>query len=107
MSINQCAITPGVIHHSDRGIQYCSDAYVSLLRKAGMEISMTEQNHCYENACAERLNGILKQEFLLDHSFLNIQEAFKAVKQAILSYNYHRPHWALKLAIPAQLHQAA
>ena len=107
MSIRQCAVTAGVIHHSDRGIQYCCGDYVSLLQKAGMEISMTEHNHCYENACAERVNGILKQEFLLDSTFSNQTEALKAVKQAIDSYNNRRPHWSLKLQIPALIHLAA
>ncbi|WP_235553275.1 IS3 family transposase [Niabella agricola] len=107
MSLKQCAVTKGVIHHSDRGIQYCCGTYVSLLQKAGMEISMTEQNHCYENACAERVNGILKQEFLLDRTFDNQQEALRAVREAICTYNYRRPHWSLKLAFPAQIHQAA
>lgn len=107
MSIKQCAVTEGVIHHSDRGIQYCCNAYVARLKKAGMIISMTEQNHCYENACAERVNGILKQEFLLDRTFSNQKEALKAVREAITTYNYRRPHWSLNLAIPAQLHHAA
>jgi putative transposase len=107
MSIRQYRSTKGVIHHSDRGIQYCCDAYVSALQSAGMEISMTEENHCYENAQAERVNGILKQEFLLDSVFADKQEAFKAVKEAIYSYNHRRPHWSLNLKIPVQLHNAA
>ncbi|WP_162818026.1 IS3 family transposase [Niabella yanshanensis] len=107
MSIRQYPSTLGTIHHSDRGIQYCCDAYVSALQEAGMEISMTEENHCYENAQAERVNGILKQEFLLDSVFADKQEAFKAVKEAIYTYNYRRPHWSLNLRIPIQLHNAA
>ena len=58
-----------LIHHSDRGIQYCCKEYVQLLQKEKINISMTEKDHCYENACAERVNGILKTEFLLDRTF--------------------------------------
>jgi transposase InsO family protein len=107
MTIKQCGNTKGTIHHSDRGIQYCSKEYVKLLKKQKMEISMTEENHCYENAMAERVNGILKDEFLLDEKFANKEMAFKAVKEAIKSYNTRRPHWSLNLCTPQQIHQAA
>lgn len=107
MTIKQCETTKGAIHHSDRGIQYCSNEYVKLLKKHKMEISMTEENHCYENATAERVNGILKDEFLLDEKFVNKQMAFKAVKEAITTYNTRRPHWSLDLCTPQQIHQAA
>jgi transposase InsO family protein len=106
-SIRQCGETSGVIHHSDRGIQYCSNEYVKILNRHKMEISMTEENHCYENAMAERVNGILKEEFLLDSEFVNKAEALKAVKEAIYSYNNRRPHWSLNLFTPVQIHQAA
>lgn len=107
MTIKQCANTEGSIHHSDRGIQYCSKEYVKLLKKQKMEISMTEENHCYENAMAERVNGILKDEFLLDEKFANKEMALKAVKEAVKSYNTRRPHWSLNLYTPQQIHQAA
>lgn len=107
MTINQCRKTKGVIHHSDRGIQYCCKDYVSILNDHKMEISMTEENHCYENAIAERVNGILKQEFLLDEDFVNKATALKAVKQAIEIYNSKRPHWSLNLCTPNQMHLAA
>jgi len=107
MAIRQCQETKDVIHHSDRGIQYCCKDYVKLLKKAKMRISMTEENHCYENAKAERVNGILKQEYGLDGSFQGEQMAAKAVKEAIWSYNTERPHWSLKMATPDQIHQAA
>lgn len=107
MTIKQCVKPEGVIHHSDRGIQYCSKEYVELLNRHKMEISMTEENHCYENAMAERVNGILKQEFLLDEEFANKALALKAVKQAIESYNNRRPHWSLNLCTPQQIHKAA
>ncbi|MEJ7626995.1 MAG: integrase core domain-containing protein [Ferruginibacter sp.] len=72
-----------------------------------MTISMTEENHCYENAMAERVNGILKEEFLLDTEFASQAMALKAVKEAIATYNNLRPHWSLKLNTPQQVHQAA
>jgi len=107
MTIKQCPKPEEVIHHSDRGIQYCCKEYVEILNRHKMEISMTEQNHCYENAMAERVNGILKQEFLLDEAFANKAVALKAVKQAIESYNNRRPHWSLNLYTPQQIHKAA
>ena len=107
MTIKQCPKTEKVIHHSDRGIQYCSKEYVKILRRNKMVISMTEENHCYENGLAERVNGILKQEFLLDEEFENKTMALKAVRQAIASYNNRRPHWSLDLFTPQQIHQAA
>ena len=93
-----------LIHHSDRGIQYCSHAYVGLLQKAGIGISMTEENHCYENSTAERVNGILKDEFYLDNTFHNFDQAYQAVRSGVNIYNEKRPHWALKLLTPEQVH---
>lgn len=107
MAIKQCETTDGVIHHSDRGIQYCSNAYIDLLKKSNILISMTEENHCYENSQAERVNGILKEEFLLDTEFVDKATAMKAVAQAIETYNVYRPHWSLMLSTPEQVHQAA
>lgn len=107
MTLKQCAETEGVIHHSDRGIQYCCKEYVELLTDHKMQISMTEENHCYENAIAERINGILKEEFMLDDTFADKASALKAVEEAIESYNYRRPHWSLNLCTPVQMHEAA
>jgi transposase InsO family protein len=107
MTINQCPDPEGVIHHSDRGIQYCCKEYVKTLKKHKMDISMTEENHCYENAIAERVNGILKNDFLLDEEFVDKTVALKAVKQAVESYNIRRPHWSLDLSTPWQIHMAA
>ncbi len=107
MAIKQSAQRSGMIHHSDRGIQYCSKAHVELLKKFKMTISMTEENHCYEIATAERVNGILKEEFMLDVTFPDKAIALKAVKEAIETYNTRRPHWSLKLYIPEQVHKAA
>lgn len=107
MAIKHCGNAAGIIHHSDRGIQYCSKDYVSILKSYKMIISMTEENHCYENAMAERVNGILKDEFLLDSEFANKCIAIKAVKEAIETYNCRRPHWSLQLCTPEQIHKAA
>ena len=68
---------------------------------------MTEENHCYENAMAERVNGILKDEYLLDRTFKDISHAQKACRYAIMLYNTRRSHRALKLKTPEQVHQAA
>lgn len=93
-----------LIHHSDRGVQYCSKEYVKMLQDANIGISMTEENHCYENAVAERVNGILKNEFYLDATFNNFKQALSAVISGIMIYNEKRPHWSLNLQTPSQVH---
>jgi len=97
----------GVIHHSDRGIQYCSTAYIDRLKHGGFVISMTESNHCYENSRAERLNGIVKQEYGLGGRFLSKSDALEAVREAVELYNYRRPHQALGYRCPMEVHLAA
>jgi len=92
------------IHHSDRGCQYCCHDYVKLLTDRGLGISMTEEHHCAENAHAERLNGILKQEYGLHMTFNNIDHARRAVKQAIGLYNHRRLHTSLEFRTPAEVH---
>lgn len=94
-------------HHSDRGVQYCCHDYVKILKKNKIAISMTEENHCYENAMAERVNGILKDEYLLDRTFKNLAHAREACKEVIMLYNTCRPHWALNFKTPEQVHHAA
>jgi len=89
-----------LIHHSDRGIQYCSKQYVTQLLKRKVKISMTEENHCYENAVAERVNGILKDEFYLDQCFVNTHNAKVATKNAIDIYNNKRLHLSLGYKTP-------
>ncbi len=95
------------LHHSDRGSQYRSRAYIQRLQNAGCRVSMTEDDHCAENAQAERLNGILKAEYLLDHTFRTIAQARRAAREAIQLYNTDRPHLSLDYQTPAQVHQAA
>jgi transposase InsO family protein len=92
------------IHHSDRGCQYASHAYLSVVEKAGLRMSMTEKNHSAENALAERVNGILKQEYWLDANFENKLEAKKATVQGVSLYNNRRPHTALGFKTPEQVH---
>lgn len=107
MAIRQCPKTKGLIHHSDRGIQYCAKEYVKLLKRKNIKISMGEAGNCYENALAERMNGILKQEYGLDFTFKNQKAALKAVREAINLYNSKRPHLALKYKTPEEVHIAA
>jgi putative transposase len=94
-------------HHSDRGSQYCCREYVEMLTAAKVSISMTEENHCYENGKAERLNGILKQEYGLGGTFGDKSQARQAVAEAVALYNHRRPHEALGYAVPMDVHQAA
>jgi transposase InsO family protein len=96
-----------LIHHSDRGIQYCSNIYTRILKRKKIEISMTEENHCYENAMAERVNGILKDEFYLDQTFTSVVHAKKATKNAIKLYNNKRLHLSLDYKTPNYVHQYA
>jgi len=92
------------IHHSDRGCQYASHAYVSAVKAAGMKMSMTQEQHQAENAVAERVNGILKQEYWLDATFETRIEARQASKETIRLYNTRRPHTALRMATPEAAH---
>jgi putative transposase len=92
------------IHHSDRGCQYASHAYVNRVEKAGLKMSMTEKDHTAENALAERVNGILKQEYCLDANFVSKPEARKTTRQGVGLYNNRRPHTALKMKTPQEVH---
>jgi len=92
------------IHHSDRGCQYCCHAYVERLQARGLSISMTEIMHCYENSMAERVNGILKQEYEMDRTFRTKAQARKAFEQAVWLYNHRRPHLSLDYRFPADVH---
>ena len=96
-----------LIHHSDRGIQYCSNDYVKILNSNKIQISMTEENHCYENAMAERVNGILKDEYLLDRTFKDFAQAEKGCREAVMLYNTRRPHRSLGFRLPEEVHTAA
>jgi transposase InsO family protein len=95
----------GMIHHSDRGIQYCSFDYVRNLKDNGIEISMTENGDPYENAMAERINGILKNEFGLHKLFKTHYEATLAIQSSINAYNQYRPHMSCNNMTPDQAHE--
>jgi transposase InsO family protein len=95
-----------LIHHSDRGIQYCCHEYIDLLKKYGVSISMGEAGNPYDNAIAERVNGILKMEFLLDSTFADITDATRAAREAILTYNDVRPHMSINYQTPSMRYAA-
>ena len=94
----------GLIHHSDRGVQYCCDAYVKLLQEKKIKISMTENGDPLENAIAERVNGILKGE-LLEEVFPNFETAQRDIAIACSTYNHLRPHGSIDNLKPAEAHQ--
>ncbi|WP_434557930.1 IS3 family transposase [Pseudomonas sp. Z4-20] len=94
-----------LVHHSDRGSQYCSDLYQRLHAKHGIKCSMTDGYDCYQNALAERVNGILKTEFLL-HRPKDLAQAKRMVEESIEIYNRKRPHLALKYKTPDAVHRA-
>ena len=103
MAFNNNKIATGFIHHSDRGIQYCSKEYTLLLKKKKAVISMTENSDPYENAIAERVNGILKTE-LLKARYDNEYQAQKAIQKAVTIYNTKRPHLSIGLLTPQKAH---
>ena len=104
MALNANQNINELIHHSDRGVQYCCDAYVKLLNTHVVKISMTENGDPLENAIAERVNGILKQE-LLKEIFNDFKTAQKDVAVACSTYNYLRPHGSIDNLKPAEAHQ--
>jgi putative transposase len=94
-----------LIHHSDRGVQYCSHDYVKLLQDNFIQISMTENGDPLENAIAERLNGILKDEYLNDSPVKSITDARKELSHAVYLYNEDRPHMSIGNHYPSQVHK--
>ncbi|WP_262884785.1 IS3 family transposase [Sphingobacterium zhuxiongii] len=104
MAQKQRKIKESLIHHSDRGIQYCSDEYQYYLNKYKIKCSMTENSDPYENAIAERINGILKQEFMIDTYHLDLTLMKQIVEEAINIYNNDRPHWSNHMLTPNQMH---
>jgi putative transposase len=94
-----------LIHHSDRGIQYCCDEYTGILSKYGIAISMTQKGDPYENAIAERVNGILKTEFLGNSVFNSFDEASLRIDESVATYNNQRPHASCDYLIPDKAHE--
>lgn len=102
MAIKVIGKAQGSIHHSDRGVQYCCHEYVKILKDNEIQISMAEKGNPYENAIAERLNGILKTEFLLDQRFPTKLDAKYSSVEAIKIYNRERPHMSLGNKTPEE-----
>jgi putative transposase len=94
-----------LIHHSDRGVQYCSEEYVQLLQLHQIKISMTESSEPTDNAIAERINGILKQEYLEHYEVKNIAEAKELLSYAVKLYNEERPHLSIGMQTPNIIHE--
>ncbi len=95
-----------LLHHSDRGIQYCSTYYQEIHERYGLTCSMTDGYDCYQNALAERMNGILKMEYLLKRP-VDLREARRMVSESIQIYNEERPHTSLKYKTPDEVHRAS
>ena len=95
-----------LVHHSDRGVQYCANEYQAIHQKHGLICSMTDGYDCYQNALAERVNGILKQEFLLQTPE-DLHQARRMVSQSVAIYNQERPHFSLQLKTPDEVHRAS
>ena len=94
-----------LIHHSDRGLQYCSNEYQKILSKNDIQPSMTQNSDPYENAIAERINGILKQEFYIDKYNKDLPIMKQIIKETIEIYNEKRPHLSNHMLTPNQMHQ--
>lgn len=93
-------------HHSDRGVQYCSQEYVKLLQDYKINISMTENGDPLENAIAERVNGILKEEYLSNYFVNTIEEAKELITASVNLYNNERPHLSISMLTPSQVHES-
>jgi len=98
--IKDCSIT----HHSDRGVQYCSDDYVKILRGENIAISMTQSGDPLENAVAERVNGIIKEEYLNHYTYKTKREVEQGLQAAVELYNTQRPHMSCDMLTPAAVH---
>lgn len=106
MALKECPerSTEPLIHHSDRGVQYCSETYVKLLQDKDIQISMTENGDPLENAIAERINGILKSEYLRHYQIQTTEQAKEQLQHAIKLYNEQRPHFSIGLLTPELVH---
>jgi len=95
-----------LIHHSDRGFQYCSNQYVKMLTENGISISMTEKGDPLENAMAERINGIIKEAYLDNYDIEVVQQARELLQHSVILYNTERPHMSLGNFTPEEIHQS-
>ncbi|WP_246222758.1 IS3 family transposase [Maribellus comscasis] len=105
MAISGEGVKQNLIHHSDRGIQYCCTDYVNYLQGSNINISMTENGDPYENAIAERVNGILKNEYDLNETYPDYHAALEATKVAVYKYNNKRPHRSVDFMLPVDAHK--
>lgn len=105
MALKNRKYQTNLIHHSDRGLQYCAADYQKILKKNNIKCSMTESYDPYQNAIAERVNGILKSEFNIDQGFLSHLDAVQRIKESIEIYNQERPHLTLKFKTPKSVHE--
>lgn len=106
MALRQRRTRQQLVHHSDRGVQYCSAHYQAIHRRHRITCSMTDGNDCYQNGLAERVNGILKDELLL-YRPADLQQAKQMVREAVVIYNQERPHDSLKRKTPDAVHRAS
>ena len=104
VAMKSSEVLTGLIHHSDRGVQYCCDAYVAMLRAYGISISMTEDYKPTDNAIAESVNGKIKVESVYRKRFNSFEHAYNVIERYIHFYNYHRPHMSIGYKIPAVAH---
>lgn len=105
MALCRADSTEDLIHHSDQGVQYCSQEYVETLKEHGCQISMTGGGNPYENALAERVNGTLKYEYMLRYGFNSLAQVERATAEAVWLYNQRRPHLSLAYETPAEVHK--
>lgn len=104
MALEAVPSPKGLIHHTDRGVQYCCHDFLDVIRKHGMRSSMTDADHAAQNALAESINGLLKREFLLDSTFEQFKALMQAVDEAVFAYNHLRIHGSLHGKTPAEVH---
>ena len=105
MAIEGVEDTRGLIHHTDRGSQYCCHDFLKRFKDKGIAFSNTDDSHVYQNAVAERVNGIIKDEYNLDATFHNLEHAKNTVPEVIEIYNCLRPHMSLKKQTPDQVYR--
>lgn len=106
LALNNMGVIPEcLIHHSDRGVQYCSSEYVDILKQNNIHISMTENGDPLENPIAERINGILKDEYLRHYPLNSVEQVTELLPDVVDRYNRLRPHQSINLATPDLVHE--
>jgi putative transposase len=104
-ALQQNELLTNLIHHSDQGFQYCSPKYIEVLKQYDIAISMCDRGQPLQNAIAERVNGILKHEYLLLHDLKEKQQVLEILSSTVTTYNTHRPHMSCNMLTPDQTHQ--